>query len=228
MRYHKFLLIGLAMVAAALQSCDVTDDDNTSYMPNALVTVKTDDGGRTYFQLDETSTLFPDNITETLFDGKEVRALVSYKELDKETAGYSKTVAVNWIDSIRTKDVVMLQPGESIDAYGHDGIDIVNDWVTVLEDGYLTLRVRTVWGNVGHRHELNLVGNVNADDPLEVELRHDAKGDTYGRLGDALIAFRLKDLAPEAASIQRLTVKWRSMDGVEKKAEVKVPLYTQN
>lgn len=215
------------MVAAAMQSC-IDNDNSDSYLPNALVTVKADEAGKTYFKVDEGCTLYPDNLKTALYDGKEVRALVSYKELDKETPGYTKTVELNWVDSIRTKDVVLLQPGESLDKFGHDVIDIVNDWVTVLEDGYLTLRVRTFWGDVNRRHEINLVGNINPDDPYEVELRHDSKGDTNGRLGDALIAFRLKNLDPDAPSVQSLTVKWKNLNGTEKKATIKIPLYTQD
>ena len=31
--------------------------------------------------------------------------------------------------------------------YGNDPVEILNDWVTIAEDGYLTLRFATRWGN---------------------------------------------------------------------------------
>ena len=63
--------------------------------------------------------------------------------------------------------------------------------MTVAEDGYLTLRIRTVWGPYGKPHYIDLISGVNPENPFEFELRHDAKGDLNGRIGDGLIVFNL-------------------------------------
>lgn len=52
--------------------------------------------------------------------------------------------------------------------------------MTLAEDGYLTLRFRTVWGG-SQKHFVNLLLGQNPDNPYEVEFRHNAYGDTYGK-----------------------------------------------
>ncbi len=66
---------------------------------------------------------------------------------DRKDDKYGAVVNVNWIDSILTKKPVLcLDSSEENHAkYGHDAVDIVRDWVTVVEDGYLTLRFRALW-----------------------------------------------------------------------------------
>ena len=77
--------------------------------------------------------------------------------------------------------------------FGNDPIEIVRDWVSVAEDGFVTLRIRTLWGGTT-KHVINLVSGVNKDNVYEFDLRHNAQGDTNGRMGDALIAFDLNSL----------------------------------
>lgn len=215
------ILLGVMalLMASALSSCS-NDDDNpyvvcpsVRAMPNALVTVKS--AGETCFlQLDDKTTLLPENITQLPYDGKEVRALVNYTELNRKAEGYDKVVFVNWMDSILTKQPRPYLPTEQENdqKYGHDAVDIVKDWVTVAEDGYLTLRFRTYWG--GKTHTINLLTGVNPDNPYEVELRHDACGDTPARWGDALVAFNLKNSLPDThGQTVKLKLRWKSSAG---------------
>lgn len=51
---------------------------------------------------------------------------------------------------------------------------MINDWVTIAEDGYLTLRFRTMWGNRSQAHFVNLLMSKDAENPYEVEFRHNA------------------------------------------------------
>lgn len=215
------ILLGVMalLMASALSSCS-NDDDNpyvvcpsVRAMPNALVTVKS--AGETCFlQLDDKTTLLPENITQLPYDGKEVRALVNYTELNRKAEGYDKVVFVNWMDSILTKQPRPYLPTEQENdqKYGHDAVDIVKDWVTVAEDGYLTLRFRTYWG--GKTHTINLLTGVNPDNPYEVELRHNACGDTPARWGDALVAFNLKNSLPDThGQTVKLKLRWKSSAG---------------
>ena len=213
MKYPKLKLLGMAIAFMALPSCMDSDYDSPQSYPTALVTVKSTADNKTFLQIDEQTTLFPQNFTSQLYGGKEVRALISFNELDQQTQGFSKTVHVNWIDSIRTKDMINLPPNTPTDKYGNDPVEIVNDWVTIAEDGFLTLRVRTLWGNIGKAHTFNLLGNVNPDNPFEVELRHNANGDIYGKMADALIAFRLSAIPQKYSPDQKLTLRWKSFDG---------------
>lgn len=211
---------GVVVLCMVLQSCLSDDNDVPSTFPNALVTVKTNADGSTYFQLDENTKLYANNINKRLYDGKEVRALINYTVLNTDDTKNTKDIHVNWIDSIRTKELIHSLDGKIPDNIGDNSIEVINDWVTVLEDGYLTLRVRALWGIPSKTHYLNLISGINNKDPYEVELRHNANGDKGERLGDALIAFKLKGL--DIKEGQKLTLKWKSFDGSEKRTTFSV------
>jgi len=208
------MCMALALSSAALQSCD--DDDDNGYwvsLPNALVTVKQIPGtDGFYMQLDEKTTLLPVNMKKSPFDNKEVRALVNFREVDESPGNYDRAVHINWIDSIRTKKMVPDMGNDNTDIYGNDPVEIVRDWVTIAEDGYLTLRFRTLWGN-GRTHTVNLVAGVNPDNPYEVLFCHDADGDTRGYWGDGLVAFRLDRLPDTQGKTVDLTLRWNSFSG---------------
>lgn len=219
MRKINFKKIGLAVAmllsAFTFQSCN--DDDDTDWsqvLPNALVTVK-QNGDACYLQLDDNTTLLAQNLKSTVFGGKEVRALVNYSSTNEKSDLYNQVVHVNWIDSILTKKPVpsLASDTENSEKYGNNIVDIVRDWVTVAEDGYLTLRFRTLWG--GEKvHYINLVSGVNPANPYEVELRHNANGDPKWRWGDALVAFDLNKVLPDTqGKTVKLTIRWKSSQG---------------
>lgn len=205
----------LACTAAiSMVSCD---NDNQSYYLvntgyNALVTVKTAEGGGSYLQLDDETTLNPVNVSGTLFDGKEVRALTNFNVVEGDAGGFSMNVRLNWIDSIRTKPTVPSLGDKNDETYGSDPIEIVNDWITVAEDGYLTLRFRTLSEGRGNVHYVNLLTGVDANDPYTVELRHDAKGDVTGYYADGIIAFNLDSLPDTGGQVKKLTLKWKGYE----------------
>ena len=149
-KVNKWLVWGMGIVfAMGFQSC--LDDDNDNWygkvIPNALVTVKNVDDGSFFLQLDDSTTLLPINVASSPFGEKEVRALVNYDEVDEVSGRYSKAVHINWIDSILTKPIAPDLGEENDVVYGTDPVEIVRDWVTIAEDGYLTLRFRTEWGD---------------------------------------------------------------------------------
>lgn len=222
MRKIDFKKIGLAIAlllsAFTFQSCN--DDDDTDWsqvLPNALVTVK-QNGDACYLQLDDNTTLLAQNLKSTVFGGKEVRALVNYSSTNEKSNQYNQVVHVNWIDSILTKKPVpsLASDIENSEKYGNNIVDIVRDWVTVAEDGYLTLRFRALWGGMSP-HYINLVTGVNPENPYEVELRHNQNGDAKYRVGDALVAFNLNDALPDTnGKTVKLTIRWKSSNGDKK------------
>lgn len=213
-----------AMAAACLagfQSC-LDDDDDYPYskvLPNALVTVKPVDDGSYFLQLDDSTTLLPVNMPSSPFGQKEVRALANFDESNEPSGIYSKAVHINWMDSILTKTTAPdLGVAANDSVYGTDPVEIVNDWVTIAEDGYLTLRFRTVWGDSDKRHFVNLLTGRNAENPYEVEFRHNAYGDVYGSYADGLVSFKLDSLPDTGDKTVKLKLKWKSFDG-DKSAE---------
>ena len=95
-----WLAVALLLSALTFQSCNNDDDtDWDRVLPNALVTVK-QNGDACYLQLDDNTTLLAKNLKPTIFDGKEVRALVNYTQTSEKSEKYNQVIHVNWIDSI--------------------------------------------------------------------------------------------------------------------------------
>lgn len=212
-----FLLFTGSMI---FQSC--LDDDNTYYYgwwnPDALVTVKPITDGSFFLQLDDSTTLLPVNVKQSPFGDKEVRALLWYEELSEPSGEYSKNVRINRMDSILTKPIAGDLGDKNNEVYGTDPVEILNDWVTIAEDGYLTLSFRTYWSRNGVAHFVNLLASQDPANPYEVTFHHNAFGDIYGEPGDALVAFNLSSLPDTKGKTVKLKLKWKSFSG-EKSTE---------
>ena len=218
----NFVIAAMLALLIVFSSCN---DDEYYYvpyysyvLPNALVTVKSDTDQAVFLQLDDNTTLKPVNMPTSPFGNKEVRALMNAYSVDADPGKYSQAVYVNWIDSILTKPIAPDLGEENDKVYGTDPVEIVNDWVTIAEDGYLTLRFRTLWGGYGERHFVNLLLSQNPENPYEVEFRHNAYGDVYGEPGDGLVAFKLDELPDTEGKTVKLKLKWKSFSG-DKSAE---------
>lgn len=216
MKTLKLLLMatGVLFTSLTFQSCLDDDDYNYGYLtPNALVTVKPVSDNSFFLQLDDTTTLLPVNIASSPYGNKEVRALVNCREVNEPAEGYSKAVYVNWIDSILTKQIAPDLGVENDSVYGTDPVDMIRDWVTIAEDGYLTLRFRTNWGDRNKAHFVNLLASQDPANPYEVEFRHNAYGDVHGVEGDGLVAFNLGSLPDTEGKTVKLKLKWKSPVG---------------
>lgn len=208
------LTFAITAIVALFASCSVDDDYNTTYLPTALVTVKPT-AESFVMQLNDSVRLIPANMSKSPFGEKEVRALVNYQVEEQKTG--MQRVNINWIDSIRTKMPVAMVADKDNAVYGNDPIDIVNDWVTVAEDGYLTLRIRARWGNTNKVHYINLLTGVNPENPYELLLCHNANNDIPAQMGDALIAFNLRDVMAGADTDKvKFTLRWNSFNGMQK------------
>lgn len=210
-----FALVGMLFSLLALASCNNDDDDWSIYYPNALVTVRPTTNNAFFLQLDDNTTLRPVNLTTSPFGDREVRALINYTPSKESAAPYDRAVFINWMDSILTKNAISKSEMNPDFDYGGDPVEIVRDWVTIAEDGYLTLRFRTVWGNIGKPHYVNLITGVNPDNPYEVEFLHNSNGDSFGFVRDGIVAFRLDGLPDTEGKTVKLTLKWQSFSGIK-------------
>jgi len=222
MKTNAFKWLAIAAAVLSVAACKLDDDsfDPSIMNPSALVTVKPSaDGSSFTMQLDDNTVLQAVNKTKSPFGTKEVRALVNYREPKSDEVSESSSVHignlvyVNWMDSILTKKA-LLTTGDDYRVYGNDPVEIVGDWTTVVEDGYITLRFRTNWSS-GIMHRVNLVYGTDPDNPYKVVFHHDANGDWNGETGDALVAFRLADLPDTAGQEVDLTLEWQSFTGVK-------------
>lgn len=216
MKTIKFILITIGVVFFTLifQSC--LDNDSVTWIytgSDGLVTVKLTDENSFYLQLDDSTTLLPVNMTTPPFGKKQMRALVNFDVVDKPSGKYTKAVNVNWIDSILTKSIAPDLGINNDSVYGKDPVDILKSWMTVSEDGYLTLCFSTIYGNSGKGHYVNLLMNSNPSNPYEVEFRHNAYGDVSGLERDGIVAFNLDSLPDTNGKTVKLKLKWKSFTG---------------
>lgn len=213
---HLILTLSLVICSFAIQSCK-KDEPVRTY--DAIVTIKPNTDERSVaFQLDETTVAYPVNFSGSDFSSVEQRALINYRDATAEERNKSISqgtlIYVNWIQFVLTKDMVPdLGPENNEMEYGDDPIELVNDWVTLAEDGYLNLRFRTLWGDRGITHKVNLVYTPETDNPYCVTFYHDSMGDDRFIENDGIVAFRLDDLPDTGGQAVDLKVKWESFSG---------------
>lgn len=212
-----FKLISVsAVMLGLLISCDKNRGyDRSMYYPNVLVTVKPVSDGSCFLQLDDKTTLKPVNLSKSPFGKKEVRALANVSKVKESAAPYNQAVKVNWIDSIRTKALVPTAGADNDKVFGTAPIEIVNNWITIVEDGYITICFYGIWGDSGKVHYVNMLTGTNPKDPYELELRHDSNGDVagYRREATGIIAFNIRSLPDTKGKTVKLKIKYRSFRG---------------
>lgn len=223
----KRFILPVALVGAAgiLATSCLKDSEypGLDFYPNAVVTVKTSDAGTLYFQLDDETTLKPDNMQASRYD-REVRALMNFTDLgpwEGENEGelvFDRLVEVNMLDSLRTKDAVATLGSTSADdeRFGTAPIEIVDNWYTSLEDNYLTVSFCGYWGDPYIAHEINLVYGTDPENPYLVELRHNPHDDnerpaTIQSVG--VVAFRIDNIPGIEGRPDHLDVRYTSFSG---------------
>ena len=201
----------------AVQSCDDGDDDQFASFPlnrpNAIVTVKPSPDGNSFsMQLDDSTRATATNMAAAPYGAKEVRALTNYRTLTQTDNGHNYLVYVNWLDSIRTKDMAeSLGATTNSERYKEDPVELLRDW-TVSEDGYLTIHFRTLWVPTGVPHTVNLA-QTDVSNPYDLTFYHDAQGVKGGYWGDGIVAFRLDRLPDTNGRTVDMTLHWLSFGG---------------
>lgn len=222
MKRNVFIsMFSLFVAATAFVSCLDDDDNDNTICPRevgqAIVTVKpTSSDGSFYMQLDDSTRLYPTNVNASPFGQKEVRAFLLFSSPVRKGAARDFDVVVNRMDSILTKQCAPDLGDKNESTYGNDPV-VINgrDWMTVAEDGYLTLRFMTVFSG-SHKHLVNLVTGANPDDPYEITFYHNAFGDVNGHSASGIVAFKLDALPDTEGKTVDLTLKWKSYDGDHK------------
>mgnify|MGYP002623620940 FL=1 len=233
-----FCLIG----ACLMQGCSVEDDDMVDEISQrfgnldavsinaqsvqALVTTMTAADGTFYLRESENRLLRPVNMKDSPYGNKEVRAVVIYKEVVQSSSQNPKMVDVyvTWIEEIYTmsaKDIADRVAGQ----YDYDAdwepaltvrsIDIVNDWVNSLTDGYLTLHYHVDGYDL---NDIYLLTGQNPDDPYEMTLYGIPVVSNSNTImpSDGLIAYKLDNLPPTGGEVKIVTLRWYSPTGWKK------------
>lgn len=220
MKTNKTILALIAILPLSLYliSCesDINDTNSKNY-PNAIATIKPINGGESFtLWVNEKLNGTPVNCKKSPYGNKEVRVFANINEV-KNTKGESK-IYINWMDSIRTKMAITAPNNEKLlEKYGRDGIEVVNKFGTVAEDGYLTLRFKTFVGSPLAKHNINLLVQPTEKEPYRLILTHNANGDMRKRLMTGIIAFRLSEIDKIAQKNGEkdvtLQLHWKSYQG---------------
>lgn len=233
---RKIMMLAMAaLTLCGLQSCSVDDDnqpidelntrisgsDDARNVIQALVTTKTTADGHFYLQESEKRLLNPVNMPTSPFNGKEVRAIVYYTEVVQPATNQAGMVDVyvKWIDEINTRSS-SVQNGAATannekeweETFTQLPIDIVNDWVNSLTDGYLTLHYHVEGNNLSN---IYLLTGRNAHDQYELILYGYPYVSNSNVLmpSDGLIAFKLDNLPPTGGEVKIVTLRWFSPTG---------------
>ncbi len=212
----KLLMLAVILsVGVGVTSCGDDDKDviiiDPVRHPNALVTVKPVAGCDSfYMQLDDNTRLVAKNMPKKPYGDKEVRAFVHFHYIGQPTDKGCYDVMVDRMDSILTKPMSEYLGDKTVEKYRQDPVELLRDW-TVSEDGYLTIRFRTMWRGQ-KSHTVRLVAT-NKENPYEVTFFHDAAGEQDGVWNNATVAFRLDKLPDTEGKTVDLTVKWKSFLG---------------
>ena len=178
--------------------------DDFSGRFTAIVTVKKTPTDSVYFQLNDSETIYPSNYQSEYT--RTERIICYIYASDRPTGRFNYTCDVEWAEPIEEGPV-------TTSAKGNDSIDVLDDWMTSVEDGYLTLHYNAWWGNAPTIHGFSIVTGTNPDNPYELVLRHDANGDAEDQKGDGLVCFDINSLPDTGGQYTELTLKWNSLEG---------------
>lgn len=189
---------------------------------DAIVTVKQRSDDFVYFQVDSATFIEPMNYREA-YQGPERLAchLILYQPKDR-TAPLPKgwwLGKITWMEKLEKGKTELPVYGDSSGGTGKDGasspdprtsgLEVLDDWLTTVQDGFFTLHYSAWWGDGTVPHNVVLVPG---EEPFELNLRHFSNGDTPLKQADALIYFDLQDLLPRTEG-NELTIHWLSCDG---------------
>lgn len=163
----------------------------------AVATLRSRDGIR-YLQLDPRSVGYVLNPDEVAGIPDGTRIFVQYKAVSVDLPDFcTEAVWVDWAMRLdvgeRGTEVLNWAENGAPVTIATDPVDIVPDWITSLEDGFLTLHYTVMAsGDKKHRFLLHRGGDDNV-----FYLVHDAQGDTEGSLTDGIVCFPVEDLLPD-------------------------------
>lgn len=208
-----FLSVGLASVSCSKDEyLDYEEMDSYSGKYNAVVTVKSDESGKVFFQLDDETTLEPVGWKNPY--GGEVRALLNYTELPDDSDSTSRKIRVNESEPILTLDPTESKSPSRKFKKDNSPVIVYADWLTSCEDGYLTIHIAALSSK--ESSEERFILDVDPSVPSDFYLRHNREDDD-GELAwkEYMIAFRIYDfLKPGADGFCQVRLHNYSYEGL--------------
>lgn len=190
---------------------DEIPSGKSAYTVEAVVTVKQDDNGTVFFQLTDTDRLFPGEYPFT----RQMRAWGSLTIYPEEVPHYGNKTEVNWMEPLDEGSFVKAVPAIE----KAEGIDVMRDsWVTSVEDGYLTVRYKTWWGDPAGHHDFYLVAE-EPNNPFSLTLYQDVHSDGHESYSEGIICFDINSLPDTGVNYRTLTLNWITTQGKAESAK---------
>jgi hypothetical protein len=220
---RTILIWTIAVVALIATSCQEDDDSYSlgKYWIGFGIVDKTGTDSFTIV-MDDGSVLFP--VAGQIYDSwyeDDGRVLVNYTIVsDKNVSANSKEyyAKINSVRKVLKKGIIDITP-EVADSIGNDPIIIRDAWVS--KNQLLNFELRYL-GNYAV-HFINLVkepGELTAaDQPVELELRHNRNGDQEYYGYNAYVSFDMSAIKIPGLDSVRFIVRSTNYDGVEKTFE---------
>ena len=139
------------------------------------------------------------------------RVLASFQEESHFTYDpklYETAVSILWLEAVDEEQVADNAPEitNPEPSYFGDSLQVIYDWITTAEAGYLTVHYRIRQsGTVRHRLELRPFGSGH-----DYALYHDRQGDTGEEPAEGILCFRL---LPEPATEESLNLHYLDFSG---------------
>ncbi|MDP4209027.1 MAG: NigD-like C-terminal domain-containing protein [Bacteroidota bacterium] len=174
-------------IMGVFSSCLKNEDNEPLYYATGTVTQGSDSK---YYIADDDGPKLWSSSQSQLQSILNKRVLVRfYNSKDALPTGYDEAIQLLSIDTILTKNVILLKPSNA-DSIGNDPIRIDKSYVA---DKYLTVWFTFVGGGV--KHFINLVRDTSdKSSPVVLEFRHNAKSDMAQYYLQSLVSFNLESL----------------------------------
>ena len=184
----------------------------------AIGTVRSQDGVR-FIRLDGVSASMVVNPTEIkdIPDGTRVYLQFRYVVADNVPAFCADAILVEWASPLDVGAVTGQSYTENSKAGGDDPVDIIEDWMTSLEDGFLTIHYAiAASGNVKHDFSL-----YQGETKYDFRLVHNAHGDFKGTQTDGLVCFDVAGLLPDTeGKTVKLNLDYIDLNNTKKRLTV--------
>ena len=188
---------------AAMNDQDMSHMLNTAYPLSLLVTVKQAGDGSAYLYFnDDIKFRYDEPFTRQY---RAMCAAIVRGYPDEE--GYCP-YQLFYLEALDEGDLTY-----DASAAGSDGIDIVDAWVTDVDDGYLTIQYKAWFGEHPVKHDFHVVAGLDPDDPYSLELRHDAHSDQKSEKLEGIISFDINSLPDTQGETKRITLNYNSLTG---------------
>lgn len=224
-KYQIILLAALALVPLSCQmakesyadlgwpgnyTSDVESGHVLSGEYQAIVTVKKSVLDTVYFQLNDSTTVYPRNYQASYT--RMERLFCQAEGFSVPTGSFTYTCNVEWAEPL---DQGSVSPGAEPQWNSvQDVLDIYDDWMTSVEDGYLTVHYNTFWGISGIQHSFHLLMGTDPANPYSLVLLQDSHGDSREDEADGVVCFDINTLPDTGGKYIPLSLKWKSLEGV--------------